>query len=77
MRHSARCLKKAIQFANLLTTFLCPYPSCCSVDDGVPDCQFVDVSRVPSSDNGGDRNPPAHHSLHDIQISLVKPLEVK
>lgn len=53
--------------------FYVPYPSCCSVDDGVSEGQFVDVSRVSSSNDSGDRNTSAHHSLHHVQISLIQP----
>lgn len=44
------------------------------MDYGVSAGQFVDVSRVSSSDNGGDGHSSAHHSLQDVQISLIKPL---
>ncbi|KAA8594137.1 hypothetical protein FQN60_004971 [Etheostoma spectabile] len=53
------------------------YLSSCSVEDGVSEGQFVDVSRVSSSDHGSDGDPSAHHSLHHTQPpEFVFPMRV-
>lgn len=50
---------------------------CCSVDDGVSDGQFVNVSGVSPSNNRGNRNTFSHHSLHHVQISLIQPWDAQ
>ena len=52
------------------------YLSRCSVDDGVSEGQFVDVSRVSSSDYGSDGDASAHHGLHHVQISAIQPWKI-
>lgn len=52
------------------------YLGCRSVDDGVSYSQFVYVFRVTSSNNSSHRNPPAHHGLQHVQISLIQPCKM-
>lgn len=73
--HSCSLFKWCIWIEKAHPTTCVLYLRGCSVDDGVSAGQFVDVSRVSSSNNSSDRNTSAHHCLHHVQISLVQPWE--